>query len=183
MRSSGFAIVLLILGLSACSTTSQKGLPPLETVPHVELVRYMGRWYEIARFPGLCTADCVGTLAIYTMAGDERIIVIDQCHENTFDGYQRMSTGVARVVDHQTDAKLEVSFQWPFWSDYWIIDLDPDYRWAVVGHPSRDDLRILSRDPAIDDATYAAITERAREKGFDVSRLQRTRQDVAPRQD
>lgn len=170
------AVALAILGFSACSTASQQGLPPLETVPHVDLNRYLGRWYEIASFPQWFQRDCTGTMAIYSVGGRGEIFVINQCHVDSLDGPERMASGVARVVDTQSNAKLEVSFQWPFWGDYWIVDLDSDYRWAVVGHPSRDDLWILSRDPRMDDETYAAIGERARQKGFDVSRLQRTEQ-------
>ena len=82
----------------------------------------------------------------------------------------------ARVVDPATNAKLAVTFQWPFRGDYWIIDLDRDYRWAVVGHPSRDYLWILSRTPRLDGTTYAAIVGRLQQRGYETARLHRTLQ-------
>ena len=172
------AVALLVASLTfhACSTTSRQGLPPLETVPSVDLVRYSGRWYEIARFPQWFDSECVATKSLYAVGGNAELWVISQCRKETFDGPEHIDTGNVRVADETTKSKLEVSFFWPFWSDYWIIDLDPDYRWAVVGHPSRDYLWILSRSPKLDDSTYDAILERLRQKQYDVSRLQRTAQ-------
>jgi apolipoprotein D and lipocalin family protein len=168
------ALLIASLTLAACSTTSRRDLPPLETVPSVDLVRYSGRWYEIARFDHWFEDECVGSLALYALGGADEMWVINQCHVETLDGPEKLATGAVRVADEKTKAKLEVSFQWPLWEDYWIIDLDPDYRWAVVGHPSRDYLWILSRSPKLDDSTYEAILERLQQKQYDVSRLQRT---------
>jgi len=89
-------------------------------------------------------------------------------------------TGTARVVDATTNARLEVSFFRPFWGDYWIIDLDPGYRWAVVGHPSRNYLWILSRTPTLDEAVYQQLLAGLPAKGYDPVRLQRTLQPREP---
>lgn len=168
--------VVALLVLVACSTTGKQGLPPLETVEYVELGRYAGTWFEIASLPQRFEAGCVGTTARYALDGDGNLVVVDRCREDSFAGPDRIASGEARVVDTQTNAKLAVSYTWPIWRDYWIIDLDPDYRWAVVGHPSRDYLRILSRAPRLDPAVYDGIIARLREQGYEVDRLQKTQQ-------
>lgn len=97
------------------------------------------------------------------------------------DGKEDEATGRARVVDETTNAMLEVSFFRPFWGDYWIIDLDPEYQWAVVGHPGRDYLWILAREPALDPAVYDGILNRLEDDHeYDLSRLQKTLQPVEP---
>lgn len=173
-----FALGLLLL--TACATTtSRRDLPPLETVPSVDLSRYVGTWYEIASFPQRFQEGCTGTSATYSLRPDGRIEVVNRCRDQTLDGPERVSTGVAKVVDERTNARLKVSFFRPFWGDYWVIQLDPEYRWAVVGHPSRDYLWILSRTPTLDEATYARILERLTADGYDVARLRRTLQPGA----
>ena len=170
--------LLAILAFAGCSTTtSREGLPPLQTVPHVDLLRYVGTWFEIASFPQRWQQGCVGTRARYALGGDGDIAVVNLCRDGAFDGSERIASGVARVVDEKSNAKLEVSFLWPFWGDYWIIDLDPAYRWAVVGHPSRDFLWILSRSPRLDAAVYDGILARLREQKYDLTRLQKTAQE------
>lgn len=171
-------LLLVMIALAGCSTTtSRQALPPLETVPHVDLLRYIGNWFEIASFPQRFQEGCVASRARYALDGDEGIVVVNQCREGSLDGSERIVTGVARVVDRETNAKLQVSFLWPFWGDYWIIDLDPQYRWAVVGHPSRDYLWILSRSPRLDAAVYDGILARLRQQKYDVARLRTTLQE------
>lgn len=166
------------LALTGCaeSTTQRESLPPLETVEQVELDRYLGTWYEIASYPQRFQKDCTGTTANYSLRDDGRIDVLNRCHKHTLDGKLDEAKGLARVVDEQTNAKLEVSFFRPFWGDYWIIQLDDDYEYAVVGHPGRDYLWILSREPTMDDATYEQILDRLEEQHYDTSRLVRTLQ-------
>jgi apolipoprotein D and lipocalin family protein len=91
--------------------------------------------------------------ATYTIRGDGDIDVLNRCRKDSLDGKEKSALGRAKVVDRTTNAKLEVSFFRPFWGDYWIIDLDADYRYAVVGHPGREYLWILSRTPTMRDAT------------------------------
>ena len=169
-------LLLALLVLTACSTTSQQNLPPLQTVKYVDLDRYTGTWFEIASFPLRFWRGCVGTTARYALDGAGNLVVVNRCRADSFTGPDRIASGAARVVDTQTNAKLEVSFQWPIWRDYWIIDLDPGYRWAVVGHPSRDSLWILAREPRLDPAAYDGIVARLREQRYDVERLQQTQQ-------
>jgi apolipoprotein D and lipocalin family protein len=166
----------LVLAAGCATTTSRRGLPPLRTVPHVDLARYAGTWFEIASFPQRFQEGCVASRAQYTLRPGGTVEVVNRCRDRSFAGPERAVTGTARVVDPITNAKLAVTFFWPFRGAYWIIDLDPDYRLAAVGHPSRDYLWILARTPTLDDRTYAAIVERLRAQGYDTSRLRRTPQ-------
>jgi apolipoprotein D and lipocalin family protein len=166
------------LAMAGCatSTTTRLGLPELRSVPHVDLERYVGTWYDVASFPQRFQRGCTGTSATYTMRGDGKIDVLNRCRDGSLTGKERVARGRARVVDRSTNAKLKVSFFRPFWGDYWIIDLGPNYEYAVVGHPSRDYLWILSRTPTMDSATYDGILGRLRGQGYEVERLNRTLQ-------
>ena len=169
--------VLGVVLISACATTTSRlDLPPLQTVPHVELQRYLGTWYELANFPQSFQKGCTGSTANYSLLEGGEIQVVNRCRLNSLDGEEKVATGRARVVDQQTNAKLEVSFFRPFWGDYWIIQLEPDYHYAVVGHPGRDYLWILSRTPHVDDATWEAILAKLKADGYPLDRLVRTLQ-------
>jgi len=175
-------LVLSTLALLGCTktTTERLKLPPLEVVPSVDLERYVGTWYEIASYPQRWQEGCTATTATYTLQGDGEIAVLNTCRKGGLDGPEDTAEGKARVVDPKSNAKLEVSFFWPFWGDYWIIDLGPDYEYAVVGHPSRDYLWILSRAPALDDATYDDILKRLEAQGYPLDRLVKTPQPTGP---
>jgi apolipoprotein D and lipocalin family protein len=151
---------------------------PLATVDMVELGRYTGRWYEIARYPNSFEVDCVGVTADYALREDGRISVLNTCIEGSLDGDARTIQGVARVVDSSTNAKLAVSFFGPFEGDYWILELGEEYEYAVVGDPSRNFLWILSRDPVLDEGLYEDILSRLPEMDYDPNRL-----ELVPQQD
>jgi len=146
--------------------------PPLEVVENVDLDRYAGKWYEIARYPNSFERGCVGVTAEYTPRDDGRIGVVNTCFESSLDGDSRQIRGSARVVDETTNAKLKVTFFWPFEGDYWIIDLDEDYQYAVVGEPRRDVLWILSRSPQLDQEIYEGLLSELPAKGYDPERLE-----------
>jgi len=162
----------------ATSTTERLRLPPLETVAHVDLSRYVGTWYEIANFPQSFQRGCTATTATYTLRNDGDIDVQNRCRKGSLDGKEKTALGRARVVDLATNAKLQVSFFRPFWGDYWIIDLAEDYSYAVVGHPGRDYLWILARTPTMADAPYQSIVARLQAQGYETSRLVRTLQQA-----
>lgn len=157
------------------TTTERRHLPPLATVPHVDLDRYQGTWYEIASFPQRFQRGCTDTTATYRVRGDGQIAVFNRCRRGGLDGRETSIRGRARVTDASSNAKLEVSFFRPLWGAYWILDLGDDYEYAVVGHPSRDYLWILGRTPTMDSALYHELLERLRRRGYDTSRLVRTR--------
>jgi apolipoprotein D and lipocalin family protein len=133
---------------------------PLETVSHVDLNRYMGVWYEIARYPNSFQRGCVESKATYTLLDDGKISVLNECYDGSLSGKLRSAKGKAWVVDKETNAKLKVSFFWFFAGDYWIIDLDDDYSYVVVGHPKRKYLWILSRTKTIKNDTCDRILRR-----------------------
>jgi len=153
--------------------------PPLEVVGSVDLDRYLGTWYEIASYPAWFQRGCTAVTAQYSLRDDGLIRVVNSCNKGALDGKLKQSTGRAKVVDGSNNAKLKVSFFGPFWGDYWIIDLDPEYRWAVVGVPSRKYLWILSRTRSMDEALYQEITGRLQARGYDKARLVRTLQPTA----
>ena len=143
----------------------------LEVVPHVELKKYLGKWYEIAHLPARFQEGCTDTTATYTLSEDGSISVLNECIRN---GKVKQAKGKAKVVDKTSGAKLKVTFFWPFYGDYWIINLGKDYEYAVVGTPNRKYLWILSRTPQIDDKLFSQLIESARSKGFDVNNLIKT---------
>jgi apolipoprotein D and lipocalin family protein len=145
----------------------------LEVVPHVELEKYLGKWYEIAHLPAKFQEGCNETTATYTLLKDGSISVLNQSIKN---GKMKQAKGKAKVVDKNSNAKLKVTFFWPFYGDYWIIKLGNDYDYSVVGTPNRKYLWILSRTPQMDDKLYSQLVEYAKSKGFDVSKLIKTLQ-------
>lgn len=150
---------------------------PLRTVSSVDLKRYAGRWYEIARYPNRFERRCASDItAEYFLRDDGKIRVVNSCLES--GGRRRESIGSAKAVD-STNAKLKVTFFWPFSGDYWIIDLDQDYRYAVVSEPKRKYLWILSRTSQMNRAQWSPILERLRELGFDPARLIMPKQVVS----
>lgn len=177
-RTVGVVWGLALAVACASSTTERLRLPPLQTVAHVDLSRYLGTWYEIANFPQSFQRGCTATTATYTLRADGDIDVLNRCRKGSVDGEEKSALGRARVVDRATNAKLEVSFFRPFWGDYWIIDLSDDYSYAVVGHPGRDYLWILARTPTMAEATYQSLVTRLTAQGYETSRLVRTLQDA-----
>jgi apolipoprotein D and lipocalin family protein len=145
--------------------------PALPVVPQVDLPRYMGLWYEIASYPTWFQKGCTGSTATYRLEPDGTVDVLNQCRKS---GRLESAHGTAWAPDPGVPAKLKVRFFWPFSGDYWIIDLGPEYEYAVVGHPSREYLWILSRTPTMDPTVYARILDRLRLIGYDPDRLVRT---------
>ena len=143
----------------------------LEVVPHVELEKYLGKWYEIAHLPAKFQEGCDETTATYTLSRDGSISVLNQCTKNS---KMKQAKGKAKVVDNNSNAKLKVTFFWPFYGDYWILKLGDNYDYSIVGTPNRKYLWILSRTPQMDDKLYSKLIEYAKSKGFDVNKLIKT---------
>ena len=180
MSSSSNLLTIMkigLLGLLFAGMTMSQTQPPLTTVPHVDLDRYTGEWYEIARYPNRFEKECESDVtAVYSIGNDGKIEVVNTCRKA--NGAPKESSGFAKVVDKKTNAKLKVSFFRPFYGDYWIIDLDPDYRFAVVSEPKREYLWILSRTPQMDPAQYEQVLTRIRNMGFDPTRLIKPKQSA-----
>ena len=161
------------IGLAAVALESRKD--DLEVVQSVDLTRYVGRWYEIARLPNSFQKKCADTVsANYTMAADGKIEVVNQCRKAS--GEYATARGEAKIVDKKTNAKLKVTFFWPFYGDYWILDLGPNYEYAVVGDPDRKYLWILSRSPRMDEALLEQLLQKMAAKGFNTEMMIRTSQ-------
>ena len=159
--------------LAATAYGSPKDEP--EVVPAVDLSRYVGQWYEIARLPNRFQKKCADSVtANYTLRSDGGIQVVNRCRKSS--GEFTTATGKATIVDKKTNAKLKVTFFWPFYGKYWILDLGPNYEYAVVGEPGRRYLWILSRTPQIDEALYQQLLAKMQSRGFDTTRMIRTAQ-------
>ena len=163
-----------LLVMVGCKYMEKEPSAPLTTVSHVDLTRYMGEWYEIARYPNSFQKGCVGSKATYTLLDDGKVSVLNECYDGSFGGKLRSAKGKAWVVDKETNAKLKVSFFWFFAGDYWIIDLGRDYEYAVIGHPKRKYLWILSRTKEMDEGVYEGILSLLRDKQYDTSKLIKT---------
>lgn len=151
----------------------------LKTVDHVDVKRYMGTWYEIAKFPQRFQKGLVGVTATYSPLPNGKVRVINSGYKEDFNGKLKTAKGKAWVVDTATNAKLKVSFFWPFSGNYWILELGKDYEYAVIGEESHNYLWILSRTPQMDKAVYNELLKRVQEKGFDTSKLETTPQKDA----
>lgn len=151
----------------------------LKTVDHVDVKRYMGTWYEIAKFPQRFQRGLVGVTATYTLLPNGKVRVLNSGYKEGFNGKLKTAKGKAWVVDATTNAKLKVSFFWPFSGNYWILELGKDYEYAVIGEGSRSYLWILSRTPQMDKEAYNELLKRVQEKGFDTSKLETTLQKDA----
>lgn len=160
-----------LLGVLPCLPLAAATPPP--TVPKVDLARYMGDWHEIARLPNPFQKQCQRTTAKYTLTGEGRFSVVNGCL--TPKGKWTEATGRAKVVDFNTGSKLEVTFFWPFYGDYWILDLDADYRWALVGTPDRKYLWVISRNEQMEASRLEAVLAKASALGYDLARLIKAR--------
>jgi apolipoprotein D and lipocalin family protein len=170
-RSRHFLValpLLVALGLPATACAAED----VGSVPQVDLGRYVGLWYEIASFPMFFQRKCVGdTTAEYAEKDAGTISVRNRCR--TEDGFIE-AEGRATVVPETGNGRLKVSFFWPFSSDYWIIGLDDEYRWALVGNPNRKYLWLLSRTPQLDAASVEKARDIAARQGFDLEKLRMT---------
>ena len=161
-------LIILLSFMTAISIAQE-----LKTVSSVDLNKYSGTWYEVASFPQRFQKGCECTTAKYTPTDKGYVIVENRCKKNGKESYIK---GKAFVDKDSSNAKLKVQFFWPFKGKYWIIDLADDYSYAVVSHPNRKYLWILSRKPKLDEEVYNGIIIRLKEKGFDLSNLKITKQ-------
>ena len=166
--------LFVALSLTACSTMPKK--PPLRTVDHVNLPRFMGDWYVIGMIPWFVEKDNVGTMDVYTARDDGRIDVRYVFHKKSLDAPRKEMKAVGKIVNSKTNAEWAIQFIWPFWAPYLVIDLSEDYRHTVIGHPSRDLVWIMSRDPVMAEGDYDAIIQRLAGQGYDTSRIVRVPQ-------
>lgn len=179
--------ILLLFGVVTANAQSSPRNEPLRPVSGLDLKRYSGKWYEIAKYPNRFQRQCIAnTTAQYTIKQNGRIEVLNSCTKK--DGVTDSATAEGKVADKKNNAKLKVRFapgftSWlPFvWANYWVVDLAEDYSYAVVSEPGRNYFWILSRTPSMDEAKFQAIITRAEAMGFDAKRVVRTPQNATVR--
>jgi apolipoprotein D and lipocalin family protein len=167
--------LVILLGFFCSKARGQD----LQTVQSVDLEKYMGLWYEIASFPASFQKGCRCSTAEYQQVPDKKYLrVINKCLKIKNNGSKMsVAKGKAYVVKGSGNARLKIQFLWPFRGDYYIIVLDDNYRYVVVGHPDRKYLWILSREPYMAADTYSELVEKVKGKGYDISRLQKSEQN------
>ena len=162
-----------IIMLFALFSVSCKTKTPLQTVPHVDINKYMGKWYEIATIPQKFQKGCHCTTAEYFFIENKYIKVVNTCRKDSLNGIVKQIEGKAFLTKNSS-SKLKVQFFWPFKAKYWIIDLAKDYSYAVVGHPNRKYLWILSRSPHMNDDIYTEIIDRLKIQEYNTEYLVKT---------
>jgi apolipoprotein D and lipocalin family protein len=168
------SVFIILLAMTFNSASSQK-IPTV--VSTVDLNRYKGKWHEIARLPNYFERKLKCTSATYTLRDDGKITVINAGYYITKPGKSTSVKGVAWIPDKNSPAKLKVQFFWPFSGDYWIMHLDTDYRYVLVGDPSVKYLWILSREKKMDETTYSMLLRKAVDNGYDIKTIIRVKQD------
>ncbi|MHC4810054.1 MAG: lipocalin family protein [Planctomycetota bacterium] len=177
-RPLATGLLAALLLLTACAATAATGDAERRprAVSSIDLERYMGRWYEVARYPNSYQKGTVGVIAHYRLKSNGRIVLENTARKKSLEGKEKSGSGRGVVVKGSGGAKWDVTFIRPFTADYWIIELDPEYRWAVVGQPSRKNLWILSRTPALEESVEKTIREKLETHGYDPARLESTPQ-------
>lgn len=160
----------LILIISACANS--KSMVNTETVKTFEIEKFLGEWYEIARYPHSFEKDLVGVTATYSMREDGKIKVLNQGYKNSLKGELKQAEGKAKIPNKNDPSKLKVSFFWFFYADYLVMELDEEnYQWAIIGSSSPNYLWILSRTPQIDMETYKELLQKIEKRGYDTNKL------------
>lgn len=177
-KSGNILLGFLVAGLgsASCSKVPVQLDPPLQVVSQVDIKKYLGKWYEIARYPHSFEEDCFAATADYELQDDGSIKVVNSCREGGLEGELKEVVGTAHIVDAQSNAKLRVTFFWRFYGDYWIIDLGENYQYSIVSEPRRQHLWILSRTPTMNASLYEQLTAKLKKNGFDLSFLIKTQQ-------
>jgi apolipoprotein D and lipocalin family protein len=163
---------MLLLGLGAGSAKADDVVPDLRTTPHVDLARFMGRWWVISHVPNFLEKGKVGTSDVYTAVSRTRMRTIFNFRKGSLDAPEEEWPGTARIINTTTNADWKVRLIWPFESRYLILDLDPNYGWAVVSNGSGKLLWVLSRTPKLDSYTYGVIMEHLRQRRFSPDALE-----------
>lgn len=172
MKRSILFTLLFALFFSNCQTQTNKTMIDNSTVQGVDLDRYLGKWYEIARFNHSFEKGLTGVTATYSMRPDGKIKVVNAGYKNSLDGRYKVAEGKAKIPDPSDLSKLKVSFFLNFYGDYFIMELDQvNYQYVMIGSSSPNFLWILSRTPVLPDDIYAMLIEKARKRGYDTDKL------------
>ena len=164
-------LIFLSLSFMIFSCRSNKPMIDTTTVSELNVERYMGTWYEIARFQHSFEKDLVGVTATYSLRDDGKIDVINAGYKHTLDGEYKEAKGKAKIPNPEEPGKLKVAFFLFFYADYNIMVLDDDYQHVLIGSSTPDYLWILSRTPQLDETTYQQLVDEAKRRGYDTSKL------------
>jgi apolipoprotein D and lipocalin family protein len=165
------AILLVLFTTTGCAQSFRKRM--LNNLQQVDINRYTGKWYEIARFPHRFERGLVGVTATYNLKPDGKIEVINQGFQDSLNGPLRTAVGKAKIVSKEGKGHLKVSFFWIFYADYFILALDQEnYNYALIGSSTPDFLWVLSRTPKIEPELLDKILKRAEELGYDLSKVE-----------
>lgn len=170
MKNFALAISLLLIN-TIVSCQPKNANMDTRTVQNFELEKYFGKWYEIARFPHSFEKGLVGVTATYSIRADGKIKVVNQGYKNSLDGKSKTAIGKAYIPNTKDPAKLKVSFFLFFYGDYFILELDPDYQWVLIGSSSDKYLWILSRTPQLDPFIIEQLLIKAKIRGYDTDQL------------
>lgn len=169
-------ILSLLFGISCANTNSQ--MLDRTTVKELDLNRYLGKWYEIARFPHSFEKNLVGVTATYSLRDDGKIQVLNQGYKNTLNGELSVAVGKAKIPNKADPGKLKVSFFWIFYADYNVLELDENYQYVMIGSSSDKYFWILGRTPQMAPETYEMLLEKARKRGYNLDKLYKVPQKV-----
>ncbi|WP_282016227.1 lipocalin family protein [Marinifilum flexuosum] len=163
--------ILLVSLVLLCSCKGQESVIDNSVVKDLNIDRYLGKWYEIARFDHSFERGLVGVTAEYSMREDGKIKVVNSGYKGSLDGEKSEAIGKAKIPNPNIPSKLKVSFFWIFYGDYFVLELDDDYQWAIVGSNTDKYLWILSRKPQMDDQLYLELLNKLQARGYDTSKL------------
>ena len=168
-----FAVTVpMLVNIPDAIAQNQKTMINKTVVKDLDLKRYLGTWYEIARYDHKFERGLVGVTANYSLREDGKIKVVNSGYKKSLDGRFSSATGKAYIPDPESEpARLKVSFFWNFYGDYYVLELSEDYQWAIIGSSSDNFLWILSRTPQLETSVYEALTDKIESRGYDVSKL------------
>ena len=175
MQKIRLLLILSLLFAFSCTDTNSQMLDKT-TVKELDLNRYLGKWYEIARFPHSFEKNLVGVTATYSLRDDGKIKVLNQGYKNTLDGELSVAEGKAKIPNKQEPAKLKVSFFWIFYGDYNVLELGENYQYVMIGSSTDKYFWILSRTPQMAPEVYEMLLEKARKRGYNLARLEKVPQ-------
>ncbi len=177
MRNLCLLLTFSFLFVLSCTDTNSQMLDKT-TVKELDLNRYLGTWYEIARFPHSFEKNLVGVTATYSLRDDGKIKVLNQGYKNTLNGELSVAEGKAKIPNKLEPAKLKVSFFWIFYGDYNVLELDENYQYVMIGSSTDKYFWILSRTPQMEPATYEMLLEKARKRGYNLEKLENVLQPI-----
>jgi apolipoprotein D and lipocalin family protein len=175
MKTIRLLLIFSVLFVFNCTKTNSQMIDKT-TVKELDLNRYLGIWYEIARFPHSFEKNLVGVTATYSLREDGKITVVNQGFKNTMDGERSKAVGKAKIPNKLESGKLKVSFFWIFYADYFVLELDENYQYAMIGSSSDKYFWILCRTPQMTPGVYEMLLEKARKRGYNLERLEKVLQ-------